>query len=225
MGNLTCCNISKDLLALANDKGVPFLRNIGTLNYLLHNTLEHQNHHWWLIISMSKYHLLSELLHISQYVCNTNQSVGTSQILKYISKNIKKFTYILCIYELDMEFYHVSYFATTTRQVSFKAMSTCNFSYVFLSPAIMHHIPCSLSLPWMLPLHGLEMICQGLDGTYATNLKMYTTSACKYTCVIIKANCKAMLWRTRYTQHNYNSNLQVWHVQSNYSQNTNWKSN
>jgi hypothetical protein len=124
-----------------------------------------------------------------------------------------------------MEFYNTNYFSATMLQVSSKSRSTCNFANVVLSPAIMHHFPCTISLPLMMSLHGRGMIWQGLDGSYATHLKIHTTLACKQTCVIIKANCKAMLRRARHTQHNDNSNLQVQQLNSNCSQNSTWKSN
>ena len=122
-------------------------------------------------------------------------------------------------------FYNINYFSATMLQVSSKPTSKCNFANVVLSPAIMHLFPCTMSPPLMMSLHGLGTIWQGLDRSYASYLKIPTKFACKHTCAIIKAKCKAMLWRARHTQHNYNSNLQVQQLNSNCSQNTTWKYN
>jgi hypothetical protein len=97
------------------------------------------------------------------------------------------------MYKQYMGFYNTNYFSATMFQVSFKSISTCNFANVVLSPAIIRHFPCTISLPLMMSLHGLGMIWQGMDRSYATLLKIHTTFACKQTCAIIKAKCKAML--------------------------------
>jgi hypothetical protein len=90
---------------------------------------------------------------------------------------MERFTDVLCIYKQYMEFYNVNYFSVTMLQVSSKLMSTCNFANVVLSPAIMHHFPCTTSHPLMMSRHGLGMIWQGMDGSYTTYLKIHTAFA------------------------------------------------
>ena len=104
-----------------------------------------------------------------------------------------RFTNVLYMYKKYMGLYTVNYFSAAMLQVSSKSTSTCNFANVVLSPAIMHHYPYTIPLPLMMSLHGLGTIWQGLDRSYVTYVKINTTLACKQTCVIIKAKCKAML--------------------------------
>jgi hypothetical protein len=103
---------------------------------------------------------------------------------------MERFKNVLCMYKQYMGFY-INYFSATMLQVSSKSTSTRNFANVVVSPAIMHHFPCTISLPLTMSLHGVGMIWQGLDRSYATYLKIHTTFAFKQTHVIIKTKCKA----------------------------------